>query len=620
MISPNCVEFLRLSDLLRVVALIFLLKLCLFDNEQTVLAGETQETASSATTQVSTSTTSTMLSEMERDIDPTQTGWDTEVFAQQGSSQLKYVGKYFLSVVGGKAEPPVKFLADEFECTSLQPNSLVERFADASTTVRTSSEFPQDPKFSGEQGFFQSTRGLLDELTGATDARFKFKLFRVEPTDDHIKTTVYFEISGLTETGALQINATWQCHWSKSTEKAPPKLLWIGVTDYEEVEIRHAAKHLFSDYTNSVLLTPEVQEQFSRGIDYWRSHLELYMRIYWDGHHGLSIADVNGDGLDDLYVCEPGGLPNRLLVQQPSGTLKDVSAESGIDFLEYVRSALFIDIDNDGDQDAVIPSTGRFDLFSNDGTGTFTLRATIRTEGKTAYSLAAADYNADGDIDFYACFYRGVGVDESKRLASPLPYHDARTGGKNHLFRNDGNWDFVDATSEVGLDHNNDRWSYSATWEDFDNDGDLDLYVANDFGRNNFYRNDEGRFSDVAGPAGAEDVNFGMSASVGDYDRDGLMDVYISNMFSAAGGRVTFQPQFKTDKSDELKAAYRQMSRGNTLLRNRGDGTFDDVSAAAGVTTGRWAWTSLFADLNNDGWEDLVVANGFVTGKLTHDL
>jgi hypothetical protein len=91
-------------------------------------------------------------------------------------------------------------------------------------------------------------------------------------------------------------------------------------------------------------------------------------------------------------------------------------------------------------------------------------------------------------------------------------------------------------------------------------------------------------------------------------------------MFSAAGGRVTFQPGFQTDGADDVKAIYQRMVRGNTLLENAGDGTFRDVSASANVTMGRWAWGSQFADINNDGWEDLLVANGFVTGHLPGDL
>ena len=188
------------------------------------------------------------------------------------------------------------------------------------------------------------------------------------------------------------------------------------------------------------------------------------------------------------------------------------------------------------------------------------------------------------------------------------------------LIRNDGDWRFRDATRESGLDENNRRWSYAASWEDYDNDGDQDLYVANDYGRNCLYQNVGGRFHDVARKAGVEDIASGMSVSWGDYNGDGRMDLYVGNMFSSAGGRVTFQRNFKADASSEEKKHLQRLARGNTLFRNRGDGTFDDVSQAAGVTMGRWAWSSEFVDINNDGWEDIVVANGHVTGDATGDL
>ena len=111
-----------------------------------------------------------------------------------------------------------------------------------------------------------------------------------------------------------------------------------------------------------------------------------------------------------------------------------------------------------------------------------------------------------------------------------------------------------------------------------------------------------------------------MSATLSDYDRDGLQDIYVSNMFSAAGNRVTFDPRFKPDESPETRARFQHLARGNSLFRNRGDGTFEDVSEPMGVTMGRWSWGSLFADINNDGWDDLLVANGFITGRKPDDL
>ena len=98
------------------------------------------------------------------------------------------------------------------------------------------------------------------------------------------------------------------------------------------------------------------------------------------------------------------------------------------------------------------------------------------------------------------------------------------------------------------------------------------------------------------------------------------MDVYISNMFSAAGNRITYQDQFKADATYEVKRRIQRLARGNTLLQNAGSGVFHDRSADAGVEMGRWSWDSKFVDLNNDGWLDLLVANGYITADDTGDL
>ncbi len=98
------------------------------------------------------------------------------------------------------------------------------------------------------------------------------------------------------------------------------------------------------------------------------------------------------------------------------------------------------------------------------------------------------------------------------------------------------------------------------------------------------------------------------------------MDVFIANMWSSAGNRIAFQEQFKTDATPEEKQRFQRVARGNTLLRNQGDGTFADHSAQAGIEMGRWAWGTNFVDLNNDGWEDVVVASGYITTGDTGDL
>ena len=104
-----------------------------------------------------------------------------------------------------------------------------------------------------------------------------------------------------------------------------------------------------------------------------------------------------------------------------------------------------------------------------------------------------------------------------------------------------------------------------------------------------------------------------MSAAFLDYDNDGRLDIYAGNMWSAAGQRVTASPAFMPDASPEVRALYRRHARGNSLFRNRGDGTFDDTSIEAGVTMGRWAWSSDTLDFDSDGWQDLYVANGMLS-------
>ena len=112
-----------------------------------------------------------------------------------------------------------------------------------------------------------------------------------------------------------------------------------------------------------------------------------------------------------------------------------------------------------------------------------------------------------------------------------------------------------------------------------------------------------------------------MSATWGDYDNDGLFDLYISNRFSSPGNRIAKQARFLANEDASTRDLFVRHARGNSLFHNLGPSKgFVDVSVAAAVTQGRWAWGSAFADFNNDGWQDLLVANGFITQEDTGDL
>ena len=436
-------------------------------------------------------------------------------------------------------------------------------------------------------------------------------MYRVDSQEEETTIAVLYSGYGRGRDFGLQQNAVWHMGWQVADDRL--RLVDLEVERYEEVTL-DGAEPLLADCTESVLGdNPSWQAQLLPSLHNWWRFLDRLSGITFRGYQGVSIADVNGDGLDDLYVAQPGGLPDRLFVQQPDGTAKDVSSEAGIDYLELTRSALLVDFDNDGDQDLAAVRAAHIVVMANDGTGRFRPVAALPLEG--AVMASAADYDADGDLDLFGVAYRNP--DEG---LPPTPYFDAENGQRNTLYRNEGDLRFNDVTEAVGLDENNRRFSFAAVWEDYDNDGDPDVYIANDFGRNNLFRNEGGRFRDVAAEAGVEDISAGMGATWGDIDLDGRMDLYVSNMYSSAGGRVTYQRKFRPTEAPSTRNLYQRHAKGNTLFHNQGDGSFTDISAEAAVTMGRWAWGSLFADLDNNGTPDIFVPNGFLTNEAEDDL
>ena len=377
-------------------------------------------------------------------------------------------------------------------------------------------------------------------------------------------------------------------------------------------------KPYFRDVTGHVFGGVEsFREQLIPGNPYWRARLDSACGIDVYGNQGIAVADIDGDGMDEIYVCQPGGLPNRLYKVRADGIAEDITERSGLGVLDETTCALFADFHNSGRQDAVILRSSGPLFFVNRGDGTFAEQRDtfhFKTTPQGSFTgMAAVDFDRDGRLDLYLCCY--IYFQSEDQYQYPAPYQDARNGPPNFLFRNLGGR-FEDVTAETGMQENNDRFSFAPVWCDFDGDGWPDLYVANDFGRGNLYRNRNGHFHDEATKAGLDGAGPGMSASWFDSDGDGRPDLYVSDMWTAAGQRVIHDPAFEPAKRDA--EAFRRHTKGNCLYRNKGDGTFEEASL--GAEMGRWAWGSGGFDWDLDGTPEILVSTGMVTNPSRRDL
>ena len=329
-------------------------------------------------------------------------------------------------------------------------------------------------------------------------------------------------------------------------------------------------------------------------------------------YHGAASADLNGDGQLDLFVT--GIRRNYLYLNKGDGRFQESAGKTGIEITRPGTSPLFLDYDNDGDLDLFMAAVGDQMLFENlllpDGELRF---QDISEESAVAvaavgFTATAGDVNRDGWVDVYVASYNLYG------RVMPDSWHEARNGTSNLLFINQKDGTFREAARSWGADDR--RWSYSAQFADVNSDGKIDLYVANDFGRNALYINQGDRFRDSAEAWGTVDAGNGMGVSFGDYDNDGDLDLFVTNMSSMAGNRILNRLFPSGSRDDNL---LKKLASGNTLFRKDGGSVFQDVTSQVGPFPGGWAFGGVFVDIDNDGWEDLYAPNGFVSGETMKD-
>jgi hypothetical protein len=369
----------------------------------------------------------------------------------------------------------------------------------------------------------------------------------------------------------------------------------------------------------------------------WEGPHPYFSVVSQDRHPSLAVVDIDRDGLDDIYVMARWG--RNILLHNKGGYFEDVAPQYGLDIDSHCASAIFADFDNDGDVDLMLGRTLVPSQYLVNENGRFVDRSDSLVDGglpSLVTSVSAADYNGDGLLDVYLSTYAANMQDDEIRGKGPPLKNPAAEGllsdflpdeTSRNLMKHLGKRDYHRHLNNYGppnqllintggrfetSPHNEQvaiwRHTYQASWSDYDQDGDPDLYLANDFAVNSLMRNDgDAGFVDVATETGTKDIGFGMGAAWGDYDNDGKADLYVSNMFSKAGRRITSSLKNIDDR-------FAMMARGNSLFHSEASG-FQKVSGldapALQVEKAGWSWSGQFVDFDNDGWLDIHALSGY---------
>ncbi len=351
-----------------------------------------------------------------------------------------------------------------------------------------------------------------------------------------------------------------------------------------------------------------------------------YEYIYNGG--GVAIGDINADGLPDVFFSQnmKGG---QLFLNKGNMQFENITKRSGVQVGGFVTGATMVDINSDGYMDIYIcrslSNVGierENVLLINNQNGTFSNRAYEYGLADQGYSNNAnfLDYDNDGDLDMYLINHRidfkaAVNIEDltkvpggEKNLANRFyTYHSDR------LYRNEGNGKFTDVTEKAGVV--NRAYSLSVTASDINDDGYVDIYVANDYTDRDFFyvNNGDGTFTDRIEEMFRHVSKHAMGSDIADFNNDGILDQITLDMVSEQNYR---QKQLNWLGSYDLyhliakNGMYHQVVR-NTLQLNNGDGSFSEIGQLAGISHTDWSWSPLFADFDNDGFKDLFISNGY---------
>lgn len=349
-------------------------------------------------------------------------------------------------------------------------------------------------------------------------------------------------------------------------------------------------------------------------------HLNYLTFPYIYAGAGVAVGDINNDGLSDIFFVG-NDVKNGLFLNKGDLKFEDISEKSrtrGKEKLRWSTGVTMADVNADGLLDIYVcvsgPSPDKQNLlYINNGDLTFTESAKAYGLNDSGYSNQATffDYDNDGDLDMYLASYPPCDFQNPNSFYVEK-MNTVTDEESDQLYENIGNSKFINATGKSGVF--NYGLSLNASVSDFNNDGWYDVYVSNDFNSPDFLfiNQKNGTFKNEILTYMNHTSNFGMGSDAADFNNDGNIDLMQADMMSASNFKQkrnmsSMSPEY-FNEAVELGLHHQYMR--NSLQMNNGNGFFSDIAEYAGVANTDWTWSTLFADLNNDGWKDIFITNG----------
>jgi len=334
---------------------------------------------------------------------------------------------------------------------------------------------------------------------------------------------------------------------------------------------------------------------------------------------GVAVGDLNGDGLPELFFASNFS-SCKLYRNDGNMHFTDITEAAGISTKGWCSGVTMADVNEDGLLDIYVCRSAKYRpkgranlLFINDGNLVFHEAAADYGINEMGHSTIASffDYNHDGHLDLFVGNHQIKFAQEMDYWANKLKNPDR--WGMNRLYKNEGNGHFKDVTDDFDL--KDVGFALSVTTADIDMDGWDDIYVTNDYiDRDYMYINQQGHgFKDELTQRLKHISNFGMGADIADYNNDSRPDIFVLDMLAEGNHRrkmLRTGANIERKKLEEKYGYFKQYMR-NTLQLNNGNGTFSEISQLAGISATDWSWVALLADFDGDAWKDLLITNGY---------